>query len=334
MNLLKKIESISLDPNLNDLLSEKTIKEKQELLRKINSISLVLRDHLGFDSKVTFGLELEFEQATLEKIYRKLFDLHLEKDWQTVFESSIPNGGEIDSPILKDQTEDWKQLKQVCRILKRNAKLGNLSGGHIHIGTQVLGAKKESWTNFFQLWATYENILYRFCYGNYLTARKYILNYARPMSKQLWDLYPMFHKKDIDLILTECCMKFGQAINFFHVRMDCLNQEEENNTIEFRLPNASFDPVVLQNNVNLLVQMLKYASSSKFDSDLVLKRHQIMENYYNDIVYYNQIFGAQALEFSDLVFSNNLDKIYFLRQYIKSFDIGSEPLQKSKKFTK
>ena len=38
----------------------------------------------------------------------------------------------------------------------------------------------------------------------------------------------------------------------------------------------------------------------------------------------NKIYIDDALEFVDLIFDNNMDKIYFLRQYIKSFEVSDE----------
>ena len=51
---------------------------------------------------------------------------------------------------------------------------------------------------------------------------------------------------------------------------------------------------------------------------------------------YNNICLKNALEFSDLVFDNNLDKIYFLRQYFKDFqdNYGLKEAVKAKEFTK
>ena len=49
---------------------------------------------------------------------------------------------------------------------------------------------------------------------------------------------------------------------------------------------------------------------------------------------YNKIYLEQALEFADLIFNNNIDKIYFLRQYLKSFESSEIPLKKAKKFIK
>lgn len=35
-----------------------------------------------------------------------------------------------------------------------------------------------------------------------------------------------------------------------------------------------------------------------------------------------------------MLFTNNLDKVYFLRQYLKSFEIGNKILSITKPFTK
>ena len=41
-----------------------------------------------------------------------------------------------------------------------------------------------------------------------------------------------------------------------------------------------------------------------------------------------------SLELADILFDNNLDKVYFLRQYLKSFEIGNNTLEKVNQFTK
>ena len=50
---------------------------------------------------------------------------------------------------------------------------------------------------------------------------------------------------------------------------------------------------------------------------------------------YNYIDIGQALEFADLVFDNNFDKVYFLRQYFKSFELpkNNKNLQRARRFT-
>ena len=90
-------------------------------------------------------------------------------------------------------------------------------------------------------------------------------------------------------------------------------------TLEFRCPNGTFNPTIWQNNVNLFVKMMKYSSSSKFDKEYIDKR--IKPICINEA---NKIYLEDALELADLIFDNNLDKIYFLRQYLKSFEKSNE----------
>ena len=49
---------------------------------------------------------------------------------------------------------------------------------------------------------------------------------------------------------------------------------------------------------------------------------------------YDEIFLDQALEFADLIFTNNLDKIYFLKQYLKGFELANEKKKIADPFTR
>ena len=127
-----------------------------------------------------------------------------------------------------------------------------------------------------------------------------------------------------------------QAINFCNISRKNPGAFKPYNTIEFRCPNGTFDPVIWQNNVNLLVQLLLYSKSSSFQEDRIEKRHQLILNQFDDLKWYQEIFLEQALELCDLIFTNNLDKLYFLRQYLKSFQVNKSPsvYLKASNFTK
>ena len=92
--------------------------------------------------------------------------------------------------------------------------------------------------------------------------------------------------------------------------------------------------VVWQNNINLFVNMLLYAKSPDFNHDIVDKRKLINEGKYDNLKWYNELYLDQVLEFCDLTFNSNEDKIYFLRQYLKSFEIGESDFKKCKQFVK
>lgn len=324
-----------IKPYNNDLFSKMNGRDLQDLLYYVDNYYLELRNRLGFDDYITFGLELEFENANINNIEKNLSKKLLSKTWKLDDDFSLKNGAEIDSPILQDNFDSWNNLKKVCSVLEKNASIGSASGGHIHVGTQVIGKKTEFWLNFIKLWSVYENVIYRFAYGEYSNARSSMNLYAEPLANNLWKDYKQLKKSD-NLIMEEVIKKIShkrcQAINFNNVYD--YNNICEKNTIEFRCPNGSIDPIIWQNNVNLFVNILLYSKSTKYDNDIIQNRKKINENKYSKLCWYNEIYLQQALELGDMLFVNNIDKVYFLRQYLKSFIISDEKLAKAKTFTK
>ena len=106
------------------------------------------------------------------------------------------------------------------------------------------------------------------------------------------------------------------------------------NTFEYRGPNGTLDPIIWQNNLNVIVKLMHYCNRLDFNSELIEKRIEKNVMHLNDYKFYRQIEIDAATEFCDLIFDNNLDKIYFLRQYLKDKNItDSKVLVLSKKFT-
>lgn len=324
-----------IKPKNNDIFSKMNGIDLQDLLYYIENYYLELRNRLGFEGYITFGLELEFEYAMQARIENKLKEMSLASTWRLKDDGSLYAGAEINSPILKDTKNAWIHLKKVCSAVDENAKIWIHSGGHIHIGTQVIGGKTESWLNFIKLWSVYENIIYRFSYGNFLTARRSMNEYAKPMTMTFWQDYQELRdldQLDTKTIISELSHQKEQAVNFLNVSH--FNNRSDKNTIEFRCPNGTLDPIIWQNNVNLFVNMLLYSKSPRFNDDVIQNRRNINEDKYSTLSWYDEIYLQQALELCDMLFTNNLDKVYFLRQYLKSFEIGNKKLSISKPFTK
>ena len=332
-----------IKPKNNDMFSKMSGIDLQDLIYYLDNYYLELRNRLGFDDSVTFGLELEFENCNQKSIKEELVKL-LNYSWILKDDSSLEMGGEINSPILKDRVSAWKNLKKVCSVVNRNAVIGPHCGGHVHIGTQVIGENPKSWINFIKLWSVYENIIYRFSYGNYLSARDSI-RFARPLAEAFWNYYEIF--KDVNKINCELILnylkKISGAINFGKV--ENIKKMIQDNTIEFRCPNGTLDPVIWQNNVNLFINILLYSKSSRYNDDIIQKRRNINEDKYfslwynksdksSNLKWYDEIYLQQALELCDMIYTNNYDKVYFLKQYLKSFQVGHQSLVKAKKFTK
>ena len=315
-----------LYPSDNTNLNELNKQDLYKILLLINKYDLEYRNTLNIDNDITFGLEIEFEDTKYEKVNNLIEQLNLQNlpwtktKWITTDERSINYGGETKSPILKDDIQTWKQLKQVLTIINKEAKIKNASSGHIHIGKQALKDNLDSWINFVKLWIAYENIIYRFGYNEYLNARPTLNQFAGPIAKELQKDMKKKYKNHEQIIktLNQHCRTY--AFNVDHIKSSNLYKSEPIDTIEFRNFNASFNEIIWQNNTNFITKFLSYCNKTDFDMDTINKRIKKNTNVYTFPIYsYHQINIKQAIELSDLIFNNNLDKIYFLRQYFKSF---------------
>lgn len=308
-----------INPKENTKLSLMSGYDLQDLMILFDEYYMKLRNKLGFDPDITFGFELEYEHAKNEKIRELLSEKFLNHDWCIKSDATLSNGAEINSPVLRDNVKTWEDLDSVCKIVRPLATIGVNSGGHIHVGAHILGKNSESWLNFIKLWSVYENIIFRFSYGEFLTGRPKILNYAKPMSKYFYEEYENFEDDSVESIISRLSDSKYKSVHFGHVdKTDC-NRLKKKNTIEFRCPNGSLNPVIWQNNVNLFVRLLNYSKSRKYDDDLIKKRNKINLDIYSNLNLYDEIYLEQALELCDMIFTNNLDKINFLKQYLKSF---------------
>ncbi len=294
----------------------------RELLFYVQSILLEYRNTLNLPSNVSFGLELEYENLN-KSLVDKYFDQEV-TSWELGSDGTVSSGGEIRSRVLYDDERTWRELQLVCNFLKRKkATTLNKAGGHIHVGSQALGSAIESWITFFKFYCAYEHVLFRFFYGDKINARDSQLKYAPPCRQKVKRMLLMVEDgESLTKAFNNCNEKYS-AVNFGHVSCYKLDSYSDYNTIEFRGPNASINEVIWQNNVNVVTKMLLAAKKGKIDTDYLdykLKCDYIACNDGNPLpASYNEIFLQDALEFVDSAFEANIDKIYFLRQYLKDF---------------
>lgn len=319
-----------LPPTENEILSNLSPNDLLDMIILLEKLYLEPRTTLNLPQDITFGVEIEFEHADMNKL-RNLLEAR-DITWTLAYDNSLNAGAELDSSVLTDKESSYKQITKVCNTIKECAIAGPSSAGHIHIGSHILKNYK-SWDNFLKSWITYENVIYRFLYGEYLTPRERILKYAFPIQRLLSADFQKLHPNNNSLkeLVNIISHERYQGVNFKRVTS---YEYEENNTIEFRTPNATLDVVIWQNNINFLTKFLLYASNSDYNSDIVTARRTKNNLKYANISLYNQIYLEQALELADEIFNNNLDKLYFLRAYLKNYEVASEPLTLAKKYTK
>ena len=89
------------------------------------------------------------------------------------------------------------------------------------------------------------------------------------------------------------------------------------------------------NNYNIVNHFIKYCNNDSFDYDTILSRIEINKSKFNNLEYYRKIDSDGEIEFADLIFDKNIDKICFLRQYLKNMEeTTSKYLKPAKQFTK
>ncbi len=297
-----------------------------DFLQVVNSFFLEYLDAINLDPKNTFGIEIEFEDVLAKNNMRYLREA-LSKGfinlWDAKYDITLSKGSEIVSPPLIDQSQTWIELKNVCDIIKPTGVSSPRTGGHIHYGKQIIGENPKNWFNLLKLWAAYEKVIFRFAYGEYLTHRSSVPRYARPVAKNMVQMINSQEELSLNDVFNSFHKVFGEikatSISFDHLIPEM--QELFLNTIEIRIPNGTIDPIIWQNNINFFGKLLQFASSTKFNDEVINERirKENPENY--DLDSYNQIYLESALELADLIFDNNLDKIYFLRQYLKNFEL-------------
>lgn len=327
--------SLYLDKNNNIQISNLNPEKLKDLLLFATNIELSLKDKLTFNEQYTYGTEIELENVK-KKLVKETLLKYESNGWKLKIDYSLHKGIEIVSPVLYDNEECWKELNNVCENSKKIANVDKNSSLHVHVGAHILGSDKKAWLNFIKLWAVYENIIFRFAYGEFYNYRDSLIEYAPPVSQSMWQDY--IYLKNINADLKEIIETINHgkynSINFHHVKYDTIDKIIEGNTIEIRCGNSTRNTIIIQNYIYFLLSLFRYAKSDKFNDEILDERHEECKDIYDNIDMYNEIYLEQALELCDLIFDNNLDKMYFLHQYLKDFKVDEKKFDKNKTFTK
>jgi len=310
-----------VDKTRNDKFSNLKGIELQELIVHIQNYFLTFRDSLELNESVTLGFEIECEEIPFIKTQSFLRQNY--SKWLLETDGSLTNGGEVKTPILHDEYKYWQEVKKVCLYLKEhNVNTSRKAGGHIHVGSQILGDNVDYWRQFLKVYSLYESVLFRFFCGDKTNPRAEMLHYAAPISNILFGRFSKMKKcKTIKEIYDEIPKIKNHAINFLNVKCSEVNSISNKNTIEFRSPNATVEEVIWQNNANAITKMLLAPKKGYIDEDLIDHKLGFERlSTQKDIYLYFEINLKMVLDFVDLIFDNNLDKTYFLRQYFKDFN--------------
>ena len=300
----------------------------RDLKEYLKDYELAYRNNLVIDESNQFGIEIEFNNFPYQKA-GEFLNFMKYNNWKAIPERSLEYGGEIVSPILHNNETTWQYLSEICSFLSISGACDDeWTGAHVHAGADILGYDTKAWMNLLYLIMAYENVIYRYSSGEYNRLREGVNLMAYPIAIELYDYISknsLYKSCLASLFVTLGYKEKFQSFNFKNVKMFDLENRNIKNTIEYRLPNGTFEPVIWQNNINMFIHLLN-ACKKDIDNDYVKRRIKNLEDRY-DYKGYDNIDDEGALNFVDQIFTNDLDKAYFLRQYYKDFEnneLGSE----------
>ena len=280
------------------------------LNQQLKNNPFVYRDILTIPRNVNFGLELELDNIDPDKVY-KLVRSQISEDWKIKGDVTLTDGesAEIVSPILQNNKDTWIILKELSELLCRiEANYSNCSF-QVNFDGNFLPSL-ENKMDFLKFFAMYEDIIYRFSKGEDSEYRDSLDIYAAPIFSDLKHGV-LALKRGLKHYSLEWVIETFSGNKRFGVEFKTKNQD----LIEFRTPNMTNNPVLWQNYITTFYYMLDAAYNDKYDKKEVDKyirktdKLYLLENYELEK-------KEKALDFCNIIFPYDIDKINFMHQYL------------------
>lgn len=241
---------------------------------------------IGFDDKYKFGLEIEFanEEQDLNQIYSELVSeklpvkflnnhaLHIPKlldykSWYLDIDASVTInskerlfGGELSSKIMTDSQEDWKEVENICKVLKETKSYpGSYCSEHITVDIKEQLQDKIFIETLYKIITLFETDISLFYMGDNYEERKTAKKYASKMSINLLKNIRTidFNKDSIENIINKS--------NSFKTKNGINLAKKNQGLIEIRYPNATLNIETILNNVKFTLSLIEAISENKFD---------------------------------------------------------------------
>ena len=282
---------------------------------------------------ITFGTEIEFRKAELNELSRKSIDLpvrlslghktefngydewYIDRDY-TVSEETEDKiyGGEISSKILNNSISDWKELKIICdRLESCEAYVDGNCSNHISIGTDSFYRDINFYKTLVKLLVIYEEEIIRFSYGEFSERRLMFNKFSRSLRFSLISKikeYDVFKEEDYNNFMNLICYK---EVELFTTRTGInLKEIDSKKRIEFKYPNGTINPVVIQNNINFFIKLVISIIENKIDVenlDYLISKIEI-----KDI---NFFCIKRAKSLCEVISDNETDRLNFMEQFEK-----------------
>ena len=272
-------------------------KTKQVLLHN----PLEYRSILTIPKNINFGIELETDNVDMINVYNQVKSI-LGSNWGVNKDDSLTlqRSAEIVSPVLQNKKETWILIQKMGVLLEKINPDYNKCSFQVNFDGSLLPTEEDR-LRFLKLYAMYEDIIYRFSKGEDENYRDSLETYAGPIILTLKGLVNLEPEYAIDIFSNT--KRYGIVF-----------KTQKQDLIEFRTPNSTSNPILMQNYITTFYYLLKFATSNKYpkhEVDEYIDRYMkiyILESY-------EKCKEEKAIQFANMIFPKQIDKAYFLHQY-------------------
>ncbi|WP_041695367.1 amidoligase family protein [Alicyclobacillus acidocaldarius] len=223
-------------------------------------------EHVLDGSGLAFGLELEVDDVSGDRVAHELHALGLsahryvqsystrvgEGDgWTVKRDGSVPYGCEIVSPPLTDTPETWAAIHEITRIVKQHGgRASRHTGLHIHMGNTILDDRGYRWQRLARYIYWFGPEYYQMGAANEregVTTHRG-LGYAAPL--QVAHIRKL-RRNDNAMEASRKLIGYRGHDSRYKIINTAKFVESNIPTVEFRYPNGSVDPIMIQRQVQL-----------------------------------------------------------------------------------
>lgn len=262
----------------------------------------IYRSKLTIPEKVNFGLELELDQVNYEEVF-KLVRKHFNQAWIVKTDKSLTKdkNAEIVSPVLQNKKQTWQFLQKMGELLTKLNPSYDRCSFQINYDGSLLPTIQDK-IRFLKLFAMYEDIIYRFSMGEDKEYRESLDMYAPPIILSLKGALALDEQYAVELFSNN--KRYGVVFKTL-----------EKDLIEIRTPNATSNPILMQNYITFFYYLIKFATSRKCN---IKELDQYIDNFYKIYLLegYQQLKTEKALEMANKIFPHKTDQYQFMHQYI------------------
>ena len=278
-----------------------------ELLKSALYDNIGSRKILTIPKTENFGLEIELEGLNFNKTERRV--KLLDERFICKSDKSLDDFGvEVVTPVMRNQKEDLLLLRKLATSLTDLGPRFDDCSFQVNFDDKFTVDER---IEFFKLYCYYEKLIYIFSKGYDPKLRINIDLYAN----LVYNDFIFEFKKFIDcpeLTLTQ----------FEDMKMYGLNIKSDKKILEFRTPNGTTNYDLWVNYITTFYYLLATIKRGNYDkervNDFIVNYNKYIDESFSLWKHDFDIDIDQCIQFANLIFTDELDKIHFLKQIIST----------------